>query len=117
MLDFTDSFNIIPAGSVFEEDISFLRRRVKQAGKCYCLLLLATMCWLFLPDTLKFPSNPFPSLNFNGPFPQFAFSLNPMNLNSKTSPIIEHQSRIFKATPPLSALRKRTKKNRQKIPS
>ncbi|KAA1087859.1 hypothetical protein PGT21_036083 [Puccinia graminis f. sp. tritici] len=52
------------SGSALEEDLSLLRRRMIQAGKCYCLLILATLAWLAFAHTLDHHPNILQSVSF-----------------------------------------------------
>ncbi|KNZ55910.1 hypothetical protein VP01_2545g1 [Puccinia sorghi] len=52
------------SGSALEEDLSLLRRRTIQVGKCYCLLALATLAWLAFTQTLDQHPNMLESISF-----------------------------------------------------
>ncbi|PLW22588.1 hypothetical protein PCASD_05670 [Puccinia coronata f. sp. avenae] len=82
--------------SALEEDLSLLRRRMIQAGKCYCLLVVATLAWLLFTQTLDSHPHMLESISFTK-----------FNLNYSSFPpvqdILSHFKPVEKSSiPPLS---------------
>ncbi|OAV95130.1 hypothetical protein PTTG_12112 [Puccinia triticina 1-1 BBBD Race 1] len=81
-------------GSALEEDLSLLRRRMIQAGKCYCLLILATLGWLAFTHTLDHHPNIMESISFT------KFNLDYPSLSVQE--LFTHFNPVGESIPPLN---------------